>query len=303
MDFLQLEYFLAVARIGSMTAAASQLHIAQSSISRCIARLEADLGVPLFNRSGSRITLSEYGKAFYPRAEAILLQLRDGKQELAQLCSQHTGQISIATNASRQINDLMIRQLSEYPDTRLRQQRISNIDQIKSKLRSGELDFALTSTVVLDPDFEWKPLLSERYYALVSHTHPYAQLKHIPLSSLAEDHLLINESDDPDHIAAQLQAIGKKPVFAFVGNEYEVLGPLVERGIGVALISSLGLSDMRTAVPLERLSKIRTVPIQNPPLQRTLGLLSLKHHYRSPEADAFYRMIITYFKTLEAKLN
>ena len=88
MDFLQLEYFLAVARIGNMTAAANSLHVAQASVSRSIARLESELGVPLFERSGRGIFLNDYGKIFYDRAETILRELDDGARELKEMRDQ-----------------------------------------------------------------------------------------------------------------------------------------------------------------------------------------------------------------------
>ena len=88
MDLLQIEYFLAVARTENMTAAANTLHVAQSSVSRCISRLEESLGVPLFERSGRGIVLSDYGRRFYARAETIMRELSDGEQEIKEMRDQ-----------------------------------------------------------------------------------------------------------------------------------------------------------------------------------------------------------------------
>ena len=67
MDIVQLEYFLAVARLENMTTAAASLHVAQSSVSRCISRLEDHLGVPLFDRRGNGIALNERRSLLSPR--------------------------------------------------------------------------------------------------------------------------------------------------------------------------------------------------------------------------------------------
>lgn len=64
MELLQLKYFQTVARLEHMTKAAEELHIAQPSLSKTIARLEKDLGVPLFDRQGRQITLNSFGKYF-----------------------------------------------------------------------------------------------------------------------------------------------------------------------------------------------------------------------------------------------
>ena len=67
MEMLQLKYFVTVARLEHMTKAAEELHIAQPALSKTIARLEEDLGAPLFERQGRQIRLNPYGKAFLPK--------------------------------------------------------------------------------------------------------------------------------------------------------------------------------------------------------------------------------------------
>ncbi len=73
MELLQLKYFQTVARLEHMTKAAEELHIAQPSLSKTIARLEKDLGVPLFDRQGRQITLNSFGKVFLKRVERIFM--------------------------------------------------------------------------------------------------------------------------------------------------------------------------------------------------------------------------------------
>ena len=60
MELLQLEYFLRVARSGNVSQTAAEINVAQSSVSRSIARLEESLGFPLFERVGRKIVLNEY---------------------------------------------------------------------------------------------------------------------------------------------------------------------------------------------------------------------------------------------------
>lgn len=64
MELLQLQYFRTVARMEHMTKAAKELRIAQPALSKTIARLEEDLGVPLFDRQNRQIKLNEFGRAF-----------------------------------------------------------------------------------------------------------------------------------------------------------------------------------------------------------------------------------------------
>ena len=67
MQLTQLEYFIVVARLEHMSKAALELEVSQSSLSKTIARLEDDIGVPLFDRRGKSIRLNEYGRIFMRR--------------------------------------------------------------------------------------------------------------------------------------------------------------------------------------------------------------------------------------------
>lgn len=87
MELLQLKYFQTVARLEHMTKAAEELHIAQPSLSKTIARLEKDLGVPLFDRQGRQITLNPFGKVFLKRVERIFHELSEGEREIKDLAN------------------------------------------------------------------------------------------------------------------------------------------------------------------------------------------------------------------------
>lgn len=64
-------------------------------------------------------------------------------------------------------------------------------------------------------------------------------------------HILLNGFDSPDFVEEQFQKYGVAPRFSFFGNEFDILSPMVERGIGVALISTLALYDLKLSVPMK----------------------------------------------------
>lgn len=303
MDLLQIEYFLAVARTENMTAAANTLHVAQSSVSRCISRLEESLGVPLFERSGRGIVLSDYGRRFYARAETIMRELSDGEQEIKEMRDQQIGRVSIATSAARQINQLMIQYFSDHPQVLFRQRRVFDTDQVKALLDRGIVDFALTFESLPAAEYDWAPLIKEQYYLIVSEAHPFAEREQISLKELTGERLLLNDSDSPEYMEQQLVAQGVAQPLAFIGNEYEVLGCMVERNAGAALISTLGLFDLRKNLPLQMLARIRVLSIEDTCLHRTLGIASSKRHYISQAAREFYDQLVSYFKTVNAEMG
>lgn len=303
MDFLQLEYFLEVARVGNMTTVANTLHVAQSSISRSIARLEEDLGVPLFVRSGRGIFLNDYGKKFYARAETILRERADVERELKEMRDQFTGRIAISTCSARQINQLICQYMSQHPNALFRQIRLNDIQEIKAKLDGGSIDYALTYDQLPDPEYQWELLIQDEIFALVPAAHPLAEKALLQISDLKGERLLINNADNPDFIEQQCAPYGFSPEFGFIGNEYEIIGPMVEQGLGISLIAKLALYDMKKSLPLEHLSKIRVLPIEGGILRRSLGILYRKHHYRSSAAKSFYKNLKEYFKIIELEMK
>ena len=82
MTLDQMRYFVTAAQLQNLSKAAEALHISQPSLSRSIARLEEELGTPLFYRQGRRVVLNELGSQFLTSAQSILREL-DGT--LAQL--------------------------------------------------------------------------------------------------------------------------------------------------------------------------------------------------------------------------
>src|SRR5258708_13599020 len=120
MDLLQLKYVQAVAQLGHMRRAAEKLSIAQPSLSQSIARLEEDLGVPLFNRQGRRIQLNQFGKAFLKRVERVFMELEEGKREVADLAGLEHGLISLAVASTQILPDLLSAFLVRQPQARFR---------------------------------------------------------------------------------------------------------------------------------------------------------------------------------------
>ena len=95
MDIRSMQYFLAVIREGTISAAAESLHVAQPSLSRQMKDLEEELGVTLFERGNRRITLTEEGQVLRRRAEELV--------RLMQLTQEETALFEAGTPAQLQI--------------------------------------------------------------------------------------------------------------------------------------------------------------------------------------------------------
>src|SRR3569833_1182681 len=96
MDSDALRTFVVVARTGGFSAAAEALRRSQPAISRRVAQLEADVGVPLFDRTPGGVLLSDAGRALLLHAERVLAALDDAQAALNELTAAPSGTIELA---------------------------------------------------------------------------------------------------------------------------------------------------------------------------------------------------------------
>lgn len=97
MDIRQLRYFVVIAEERQLTRAAHRLHMAQPPLSRQLTLLEQELGVPLFERNGRNMDLTEAGKLLFKRAECILNQLHETVAEVKETGEGLRGVLTIGT--------------------------------------------------------------------------------------------------------------------------------------------------------------------------------------------------------------
>ena len=100
MDIRTMQYYLAVVREGTISAAAQALHIAQPSLSRQMKELEQELGAPLFARGNRKITLTEEGVVLRRRAEEMVHLMQMTQEEITQIKNHVSGAVRIGAGES-----------------------------------------------------------------------------------------------------------------------------------------------------------------------------------------------------------
>ena len=145
MDIRVLQYFLAVAREGSITSAAEQLHMTQPPLSRQLKDLEDELGVQLFIRGNRKITLTEEGRMLRQRAEEIVTLMEKTKSEIGEIPGSISGELYLGCGESRAIS--LIARAAKRLHKRYPKIRINiysgNAEDITEKLDKGILDFGV----------------------------------------------------------------------------------------------------------------------------------------------------------------
>lgn len=145
MELRQLKYFLKAKELLNFTEAAAALYISQSTLSQQIKQLEDELQVPLFNRIGKRITLTEAGNLFAVYAQQSVNKASDGLQFIKDLNNLETGKIAIGvTYALRHVvTKALILFSSEYPKIQF-EIVFGTSQELIQKLNHFELDVILT---------------------------------------------------------------------------------------------------------------------------------------------------------------
>ena len=191
MEFIQLEYFKEVALTGSVTKAAENLHMTQPALSRSIARLEKEIGAPLFDRRCRRLELNTYGRMFLGTAELALGQLEAEVENIRGLYRRENSVLSLACSAEDFLADMLIGFSAKYPDIGIRQYRHADEDMEKYLL-SQSIEVGLSMNR-LDSDKLAGEVISRSEYVLVC-SKRRGLPETVSLSALRDEGFICDES-------------------------------------------------------------------------------------------------------------
>lgn len=170
----QIEYVLLVAQLRSFSKAAQKLYITQPSLSKYIINIEKQLGMEIFDRSTTPISLTAAGEAYVATARQIKAARDDLSNRIADMQNLRAGTLKIGASTFR-TSFMLARSISEF----CREHRgvevsiaDSNSENLKEMLRAGQIDL-LISTGSFDPRyFDAEPLATEQLYAAVPAAAP-----------------------------------------------------------------------------------------------------------------------------------
>ena len=142
MNFNQLEYFITAAETEHMSRAAQKLNVSQPALSSNIQKLENEIGLELFDRTGRHISLNEYGKAFLPTARRIIDDLEEGLTELHDMKRSEDNRVVICAPSLTYYPDLEQTLYSRSPKVSLTN-TLCDFDSLFDSVSSGSIDFCI----------------------------------------------------------------------------------------------------------------------------------------------------------------
>jgi DNA-binding transcriptional LysR family regulator len=266
----QLRGFVEIAQVGNFTRAAEQLHLAQPSLSRQIAALEADLGAELFTRSRGANRLTPAGEALLPLARRMLADAQSVRRELGELAGLQRGRVRLGATPTLSIS-LVAEALgafhAEHPAIELHLSEQGS-RRLLDELGAGELDLALitTSGAASTDRLTVTPLLVEELVVISSAgAAPVTEGEIVSLAEVARLPQVVFSStyDLRGATDAAFAAAGLTPEVVLEGAEMDAVLRFVERGLGVAIVPAMVLIDR---------PGLRSVRLGEPTLTRTISL-------------------------------
>ncbi|MFJ4233153.1 LysR family transcriptional regulator [Cellulosimicrobium cellulans] len=261
MDLTRLRVLAAVAREGSVTAAARSLHYAQPSVSHHLARLEAEVGVPLLERHGRGVRLTAAGQLLAARAEEILGRVGAARDELDALVSLSAGRVRLAAFPSALatlVPDVVARLARDHPGLGVGLVEAEPPEALEA-LRRGAADVALVFEHDRSPvDVEGLravPVLAEELFLVRAAddaaptdgggSAPGADPVLDDLAPLAEAAWIAGCERCRADLVGRCERAGFTPRVAFETDDYVAVQSLVAAGVGVSLLPALALRAHR----------------------------------------------------------
>ena len=285
MELYQLGYFIEIARQRSFTRAAERLHMAQPALSQQMKNLESELGTALFIRGRKEIQLTAAGKAFLPRAEALLTQAEAAKAIVSDVAQLRGGKLIIAAipSVSACLLPEVIRSFSRLHDKVELQLIEDSSERVAENVESGLADIGFLQLPASKSAFETRTIISEPFVLLVAKSHPLVKQKEVALKQLAAESFIFYKGRARDTASEACRKAGFEPRVACESGELETVRALVAAGLGLAVVPQLAAGNLPKT--------IEAITIREPKMHRQIAAVWQKGSVLSPAAHALLKLV------------
>lgn len=288
-DLNDLLAFRAVAELQNFRKAAESINLSQPAFSRRIEKLEDALGVRLLDRTTRSVTLTAVGRDFARKVNDLLDDLDATLLGIRGVSATRMGEVSIACVPSAVYYFLskVIRRYHEvYPKIRVRILDAS-ANEVLEAVSRGQADFGLNFIGSQEPDIDFQPLLEERFVAACRRDHPLARERSVAWSDLRRyDFISVSQSSGNRVLLDQaLASLRERPQSIYEVQHVTTTLGLVEAGLGVAAVPSMAMPD-------EDHPLLVSVPLSDPVVKRTVGVIRRKGRSLSPAAQQLHAFLM-----------
>ena len=288
MDFDQLHTFLEIVRLKSFSKAAQTCYRTQPAISAQVRQLEQEVRTELFERFGSRISLTTAGRIFAGYAEQMLELRKRALDAIAELEHNPRGELVIAANEATCIYVLpkVFSQYRElFPQVQLQVDR-SYGTRVVEAVMENTADFGLTQLPVEEKRLQVVSIYHDEIRLIVPARHRLAERKTVIPQDLVEDWLLLpKQGKTRTRLDEWLELVEDQIKVSMELDSTEMMKRFVMAGLGLTF---LAVSNCREEIAA---GKLRAISLAPEPLIRRLGLIYRKDKALSKAALGFIHVV------------
>lgn len=298
VDFDQLHTFLEIVRLKSFSKAAQTCFRTQPAISAQIRQMEQELGTQLFERFGSRISLTTAGKTFSEYAQQLLDVKRQGFDAVRELDRIPKGEVSIAANEATCVNVLpqVFSTFRErFPEVQLQVIRSYSSKTVQSVMENS-VDFGITQLPVQEKRLEIVQIYSDEIRLIVPPGHPFAGVTSVSPEQIVKHRLLLPRSGRTrSRINEYLNLVEDDLKIAMELESSEMTKHFVMAGLGIGFMA---VTSARDEILQGHLVGIRLSPL---PMVRTIGLIYRKDKPLSKAGLGLIEVIADFARSVQSK--
>ena len=296
MELFALETFLAVAQERSFSRAATRLRRTQPAVSQTIAKLEAELGETLLERSARDGSLTDAGEVLKEYAQKLLNLRTEATDALGELRSLHRGRLTLAANEYTSLALLPVLDLfcRAHPRIKVAVQR-SLASRIPDEVLAHSVEIGILSFRPEDAALRSIVIYRDELALVVNPQHRLAKSQAVSIRQLGEEHFVAHNEASPQR-AKVLEAFQRYKTPLRIDVELpslEAVRRFVEQGNGVALVPALSVQR-----ELQRGALVR-VPVKELHMERKLRLVHRREATLSHAALSFLEMMKHFSETAE----
>ena len=293
IDFLGLEAFLAIAERGSFQRAASQLNLSQTALSHRMRKLEDDLGVKLLTRTTRQVALTPAGQELLPKAKRMIEDIAVSYEQLRRQGRERQERLAIGclpTIATYYLPRILKALSAKFPDVTVRVYD-NSASEIAELVQSRDAEFGITVISANRWDLEFKPLLKEPYVLLCPADHPLAGRASVNWSEF-EGLPLVRISPQTANRAIIDEALGSRREFMQWRFEVQHVATAVS-----LVVERVALTVVpRLAIDAAGHPGLKALPIRNPGVTRTVGVVTKRGLPLSQAGEALLGLISRHLK-------
>lgn len=287
----QLQYFQKIAQIGSLSKAANELFVSQSSLSIMLNKLETELGTQLFSRFGRNIQLTRAGETYLKYVTEALTALEHGEAALNSFSDKADNVVTFSVSNSFLWSHIIRDFKREYPNYSIRQQNYT-VNQFHEIMDSIDTDFVIVGMNDFSLEgLDYRVLWTENVYACISSQNPLAQRESLSLSDLADQPIISLPPTAPFRLYCDM--IFKKarvPCNTVIECDYTLRKDLVNDNYGIAITTHSAYDAKFWG------DHVSFVRISDDFVKRKLALVWNPHKHFSSAANSFRDFLIEYAK-------